>query len=101
VTQRARICFKFWLAYAADPTPGRRNSVGMQPPPLQIDLNQTEDALAADVVLAAYELRHAEARFMDWVGANYPQHDLGHWDAHLGDEDGPIVSRFWSGFLRF
>ena len=71
----------------------------MTPGPLAVPLEEELAALTADESVAAQALCRAETRFMDWVVQHFPEHDLGGWEARLGSVDGPLLSRYWSGFL--
>lgn len=98
-TKTAMISFSFRLHFAGDRTPGRRGSIGIQPAPVVVQLDYDWDTLARNDALIAGELLRAEALFMDWVQYHYPSHDLASWDARLGSPQGPVLSRYWSGFL--
>ena len=96
---RARLIFDFWVTFAGDRTPHRGGAIGMNPGPWTIELQGRVATLAADPKRAAAALDLAEAQFADWVRTAFPEHDLGSWDAHLGSAEGPVVSRYWSGFF--
>jgi len=94
-----QIVFSYWLTFAGDRTPGRRGSVGMTPSPLTVPLEEELAALTSDESVAAQALHRAETRFTAWVVQRFPEHNLGGWEARLGSIDGPLLSRYWSGFL--
>lgn len=94
-----QIVFSYWLTFAGDRTPGRRGSVGMTPSPLAVPLAEELAVLTADESVAALAVHCAEQRFTAWVMQRFPEHDLGGWEARLGSIDGPLLSRYSSGFL--
>lgn len=96
---RARLVFDFSVSFAGDRTPHRGGRVGMTPEPWTIELDESVETLAADPKRAAAALDWAETCFVDWVRAAFPEHDLGNWNAHLDSAEGPVVSRYWSGFF--
>jgi len=99
VADRARLVFEFWLTFAGDRTPRRGGRVGMKPEPLTIELDDSVGTLAVEPKRAAAALDLAETRFVERVRASFPEHDLSSWDAHLGSAEGPVISRYWSGFF--
>jgi hypothetical protein len=92
-------CFTYHLQWIGDRKPGRKGSgVQIGGPPISVELDCTPRDLHEGNTAMQCALWRAEAQFLDHLHHHYPHHSAVHWEARVGNAEGPLMSEFRSGF---